>query len=380
MIGRCGLAGLLGFVILQGTCRAQLSAVLESKATVFKYSRSDPYDRENLYGMNHAPSIIRLPDGKLCAAWFSGPFEASVHQVILGSFSSDGGKTWSEAQVLNDEPRKSDFDPAFISDGKRTWLFFTAGRWDRYPFVGRRAAEQEQVGAKSYWLLTRYSDDSGKTWSRPERVLGETGFTCRSNGIALSSGELLLPVQTTDSPHTSGVIKSTDGGKTWKRFGWVATPEKIGAAEPTIAELPGGRVLMATRSNDGLLWTAIATDRGETWGKPAKTDVVAAGASHNLLRLSDGRIVLTHSESPPPLRSPLTVRISADNDGQKWGPPLLVDEVPRPEEGGTVWSRQVTYPSACQLEDGTVVIVWAKLEASPDSQWGIIESARLRVP
>ncbi|PYV28536.1 MAG: hypothetical protein DMG24_01815, partial [Acidobacteria bacterium] len=102
---------------------------------VFAHPTADPYDPSNHHGFNHAPSVVLLPDGRLLAAWFSGPFEASVNQVILGSHSSDRGLTWSPAEVLQDFPHKSDFDPAFIADGERTWLFFSAGRWNRYPFV-----------------------------------------------------------------------------------------------------------------------------------------------------------------------------------------------------------------------------------------------------
>ena len=84
---------------------------LMSRSLIFKSPSKDPYDLKNLYGFNHATSVVTLPDGRLLAAWFSGPFEASVHQVILASYSSDRGKTWSKAEVLQDSRGKSDFDP-----------------------------------------------------------------------------------------------------------------------------------------------------------------------------------------------------------------------------------------------------------------------------
>lgn len=62
--------------------RAEPPAVIVSSGEVFNYPNADPYDRNNDYGFNHAPSVTRLSDGRLLAAWFSGPFEASVHQVI----------------------------------------------------------------------------------------------------------------------------------------------------------------------------------------------------------------------------------------------------------------------------------------------------------
>ncbi|HWP41524.1 MAG TPA: sialidase family protein, partial [Tepidisphaeraceae bacterium] len=238
--------------------------------------------------------------------------------------------------------------------------------------------EQQQVGIDSFRIWARHSDDNGQSWSEPLAIYDQTGHGCRSNGIKLSSGELLLPVHSFAAPHVAGVLRSDDGGKTWKRFGKIETPEKIGAAEPTIAELSNGRVLMALRTRDGFLWTTRSNDRGETWEPPRKTDLVAAAASHNLLRLSDGRVVLTHCASAPPLRSPLTMRVSTD-EGQTWGPPLVLDEVAEPSPGDEVWSWQVTYPSATQLRDGTILVVWTRIELAPDRQFGIIESAKVRV-
>jgi hypothetical protein len=117
------------------------AARLISKSQVFRYPLADPYDLKNLHGFNHAPSIALLPDGRLLTTWFSGPFEASVHQLILSSISADHGVTWSPAEVIQDTPRTSDFDPAHIVDGQRTWFFFTAGRWNRYPSAGPRQKE-----------------------------------------------------------------------------------------------------------------------------------------------------------------------------------------------------------------------------------------------
>ena len=156
-------------------------------------------------GFNHAPSVATLPDGRLLCAWFSGPHEASVHQVILAAFSSDQGRTWGKAFVLQDKPRTSDFDPALIVDGRRTWFFYVCGRWNRYPFaqgppegssyIGDRPVGQLSqkafIGPASYHLYARYSDDSGKTWSQERRIHDTAG--CRSNGIRLTGGQLLLP-------------------------------------------------------------------------------------------------------------------------------------------------------------------------------------------
>jgi len=138
----------------------------------------------------------------------------------------------------------------------------------------------------------------------------------------------------------------------------------------------GGQVLMILRTRDGFLWRTYSKDKGQTWSPPEKTDLPAAAASSNLFRLEDGRIVLTHSPSRPPFRTPLTMRLSAD-DGRTWGRPLTLAQVTPAPKGS---ERQVTYPSVTQLRDGTLVVVWADIGISDTKQYGDIWSARVRVP
>jgi len=341
-----------------------------SRSVVFAHPSSDPYARDNFYGFNHAPSVVLLPDGRLLAAWFSGPFEASVDQVILGAYSSDGGQTWGKSFVLQDFPHKSDFDPAFIADARRTLFFFSAGRENRYPVLHE---EKNQIGVASFKTYVRVTEDSGRTWSQPE-VAGVRVY-CRSNGIRLSTGELLLPIY--EIPSRGGVLKSTDGGKTWKRHGAIVTP--AGAGEPSIAELKSGAILMVLRTSDGFLWKTLSTDKGENWSEAVKTSIHAATTSHNIIRLNDGRLLLTLNESAPNVRTPLAMRVSSD-DGNTWSDPVTLTHVPIPQPGDNVWAREVSYPSVVLLKDGSVVVVWAKLTLSDTEQWGDIEAVRVRAP
>ena len=355
-----------GFAMAQG---AGLPQVL-SEAVVYRHPSTDPYARDNFHGFNHAPSVVTLPDGRLLAAWFSGPFEASVDQDILGAYSSDGGKTWSKAFVLQDFPHISDFDPAFIADGKRTLFFFSAGRENRYPPLHD---EKDTVGVRSFNTYVRVSDDSGRTWSAP-RIAGVRMY-CRSDGIRLSSGELLLPMY--EVPSRASVLKSTDDGKTWKQYGSIKTP--AGAGEPSLVELKSGAILMVLRTSDGFLWETRSSDKGQTWSAPVRTAIHAATTSHNIFRLRDGRLLLTLNESAPNVRTPLVMRVSSD-DGTTWSEPVTLAKVKVPQPGDKVWAREVSYPSVTQLKDGTVVVVWARLILSDTMQYGDIDAARVRIP
>jgi len=361
---------------------------LESRSVVFNYPQTDPYDPTNHYGFNHAPSVATLPDGRLLCTWFSGPFEASVDQVILAAFSSDQGRTWGKAFVLQDEPRASDFDPAFIVDGQRVWCFYTHGRWNRYPFIrgatresstignhpAARRSEKVPIGSESFHLYARYSDDSGKDWSAQRRIHDSAG--CRSNGIRLASGELLLPAHDFQNHSTeSYIIRSTDHGKNWQRVGSIVNA--AGVDEPTIAQLNNGDILMALRTKDGYLWTCVSKDRGQTWSQTHRQPMRAAAASHNLFRISDGRVILTHDECAAGKRTPLTMRIT--EDGETWSAPITLAESLTPGNGNDYWSCQVTYPSVCEVPDKVLVIVWAYINMSNAEQYGDIQAARVKV-
>lgn len=362
-----------------GSARAQTpEPEMLYRSEAYQYDNADPYDLSNDYGFNHAPSITRMADGRLLAAWFSGPFEASNHQVILGAYSSDEGETWDEAVVLQDESTRSDFDPAFITNGGNTWLFYAVGRWNRYPFVGLRDAEQREVGIDSYRLLTRVTSDNGVTWSDARQVLDETGWGSRSNGIVLANGDLVLPIYHFKAPYTSAALISTDGGEHWERHGEIRTPDKVGAGEPTIAQLPDGRIVIALRTYDGKLWLSHSSDDGRSWTEPIQTNMTATSSSHFLLSTTSGTLVLIHNPSEPPARTSLTLRVSNDA-GATWGEPLVLDQIEPADESRGLWSQQVCYPSAVELADGTLAVVWAKLDIGNHHQSGVIHTARVRI-
>jgi alpha-L-rhamnosidase len=343
---------LITVLLLAALCVADAADVeVLHRSVIFRHTGSDPKDPANTSGMNHAPNVVLLPDGRLMAAWFSCPFERSPQQRIVHSFSSDQGRTWSAVVTLQDFEGRADFDPSFVVAGAETFMFFSVFSVDN-----------------PLRLHYRRSGDSGRTWCVPIET-GQTNHTSRANGIRLATGELLVPLHMRGTK-AGGVLKSRDGGKTWTRFGVVANPKGQGG-EPTIAELRSGKVLMLLRTRDGEVWRSVSADKGETWSAPEKTGLPGAASSHHLLRTRDGTLVLTHNPSKPPLRFPLTMRLSRD-DGATWREPVILAD--RPEN---VAGWQVSYPSAVELSDGTVVTVWTQIRTANGMVHGDIHTARV---
>jgi sialidase-1 len=329
--------------------RAEAPVIITDRTVVFAHTGTDPKDPANMSGYNFGPSVALLPDGRVMAAWFSAPSEGAESQRLMQAFSSDQGRTWGGATVLQDFEGAPDFDPALFVAGKETFLFFAAS----HPKLD---------------VYFRRSGDSAKTWSDPVK-LGQVNHTTRSNGIRLSTGELLVPLHLRGTK-SGGVLKSRDGGKTWERFGAVANPEGQGG-EPTIAETKSGAIHMMLRTRDGQLWRSISRDQGENWSPAEKTGLASTSCASHLLGTRDGRLVLTYNPGPDPHRFPLLIRTSRD-EGVTWSAPTLLAD--RPENVGG-WS--ICYPTLTELPDGTLVAIWAQKKDSTAGLYSDIHSARV---
>ncbi|MCC6424134.1 MAG: exo-alpha-sialidase [Phycisphaerales bacterium] len=172
-------------------------------------------------------------------------------------------------------------------------------------------------GMKNYFLRYRISEDGGRT-SVTDQMIVQPGYTpdhpfeciwvgknsimigdMGSRPIRTRQGEILVPVQT--SPiGPDGEYYNPGGGLSfhesavligrWKdnqHIDW-SLSDRIsidpgrstrGAVEPTIAQLPDGRILMVIRGSNGgskdpnhqipsYRWVCVSEDGGRTWGIP----------------------------------------------------------------------------------------------------------------
>lgn len=340
---------LICLLVLPALLHAEAPIEITDRTVIAVHTGTDPKDPANLSGYHFGPTVTQLPDGRVMAAWFAAPSEGAESQRLMQAFSSDEGRTWGEATVLQDFEGSPDFDPVLFVSGKETFLFFSA----IHPQLD---------------LYFRRSSDSAKTWTDPVK-LNQPNHTTRSNGIRLSTGELLVPLHRRGTKN-AGVLKSRDGGRTWERFGAVENPERQGG-EPTIAETASGAVHMILRTKDGQLWRSISRDRGETWSAAEKTGLTGTSCASHLLATRDGTLVLTYNPGPDPLRLPLLIRTSRD-EGVTWSEPTLLAD--RPEKVGG-WS--ICYPTLAELADGTLVAVWAQKRDWSGGLFSDIHSARV---
>jgi hypothetical protein len=249
----------------------------------------------------HFPDVVRLPDGRLLAAYREGAGHVSHEGRICAVDSADGGRTWSAPRVAVDGPC-DDRDPklAVLADGTVLLSHFVID-WTTRP-------RHTVLGT-----YVRRSTDGGRTWSPPAEVgsaiHGAGGRTsggyvlgwAASHGAAvqLPGGDVLLPLYGTLQ---SGVWqratagRSTDGGRTWPAAGEVLIGELDGLSlqEPTLTVLAGGEVVALIRSTVGLALLSRSPDGGRSWNPPVPTDLPAS--SHHALALHDGGVLVTYGD------------------------------------------------------------------------------------
>ena len=229
------------------------------------------------------------------------------------SFSADNGRTWSEWEpvaFMTQTPKgtvRQSRQPGFVDPENGLLLTMV--------IKGLLPTDDAMEGIKNYYLSYEVSADGGRSSLVDEQVIQQGNYTsehpcegvwvgknsffigdicCRP--IRTRSGRILIPVQTSPvgpdgeyinpggglSYHEAAVLIGT--WRDQERITWdlsrrvVNDPRKStrGCIEPTLAELPDGRILMVLRGSNGgekdpeykipgYRWYSMSSDGGYTW-------------------------------------------------------------------------------------------------------------------
>ena len=171
------------------------------------------------------------------------------------------------------------------------------------------------IAQKEYYLRYRVSEDGGRTWLFDEPIIhtgagyskdhpfdgldiGSNAFYLGDRGcipLVTDTGRILVPMQATIQDDDGGLYNPAGqntftevfvGLGTWSddsRIEWTDS-ERVnvdpalstrGMIEPTLAQMPDGRILMVMRGSNsgssgtpGRRWVSISEDDGETWTQP----------------------------------------------------------------------------------------------------------------
>ena len=152
----------------------------------------------------HASTILKLPDGRLMAAWFAGTKEKAGDVRIR--YSVRDGEGWTKPREIPGLENAPHWNPVlFLRRNGSVRLFFKEGR---------------RIGD---WV-TKYTDsfDGGETWTKPDfLVLGDaTGGRgpVKNKCLRASDGTVIAPASTEKNRDWKPFVDlSFDDGGTWQK-------------------------------------------------------------------------------------------------------------------------------------------------------------------
>jgi predicted neuraminidase len=278
----------------------------------------------------HASTVVEVEAGQLLAAWFGGKDEGA-NDVKIWSARYDG-KAWTAPEVAAEEPGTPCWNPVLFRTAKALWLWYKAG-----------------TNPMSWTGFVRRSTDNGKTWDKAEQLTAGLLGPIKNKPIQLGDGTLLAGTSVESYKAWAGwAERSTDGGKTWKRHGPIAVPDKPhGLIQPTLFERKDKTVVALCRSRGlGFICQAESTDGGQTWSEAKPTELLNPNSGFDGVRAANGDWYLAYNDSKL-ARTPLNLARSTD-EGKTWQAVTKFED----ELG------EFSYPAIIQAQDGILHVTY----------------------
>jgi sialidase-1 len=317
---------------------------------------------------------------------------------IMFVASHDGGRTWdlsTHVVAMPESERWGFTSPACLILKDGTILAFAVAN----TAVGERAGSESRFRGG----YVARSTDRGRTWSKPERI---DAWPMRvagpwDNPLEMPDGTLVLAVYgTVDNAQGVGTYRETsraallwsdDKGVSWYAYGTIAyDPSGLRHFyEPSIARTPDGRLVALSRERlgvfgnnppGGYLYFSESEDGGATWSPYRRTEVW--GYPADLVTLKDGSILNVYGHR----KDPMSVKVVVSEDGRSWreqnasilynAPNYDTRDLASNKAVIDSGYRHVGYPSACVLDDGTVL---AAFHSFNEDRKQIVLVARFRM-
>ena len=304
------------------------------------------------------PNLTLLPNGEIGATIFNQPSHGRMEGDIEFWVSADSGETWAlRSQITCHKPNevRMNVGAGLNSQGQ---MIVLCSAWDLTTYTRTQQAD-DVLEAQSF-----ISTDNGHTWELTQTLApppGKVGFTpfgdvCTAQGACYAAGytrEYEGGYMVTTASH---VYRSNDDGRTWD---YLSTIEDGDCNETDLLLCDTGPWLAAVRTGDayrpGMILPRrqpyvrlyMSDDCGASWSYRCDLSYPGHHPPH-LLRLADGRILLTHGARNVSLCGVMG-RI-CDTNGESWSAPFVLV--------GDLLSRDCGYPSSVQLATGEIVTAY----------------------
>lgn len=287
------------------------------------------------------PNLQPLRDGSVVAVVFNQPNHGHTEGDVDAWRSADG-RFWDRlGSITRHAPQtvRMNHGLGLNADGH---LVVLCNGWDK--IAPRRNPESRPIAT-----VGALSRDGGRTWESLGEVMpavpGLSYHVPFGDILPAANGDLVAGTYAFSRPKGSiYAARSKDGGRTWTHYAPIAEDRHVEAA---ILHLGGGRWIAASRRFEYLdLEIFLSEDDAFTWKSAGLLDIKPVSSAH-LLKLSDGRLLLTYGKRADRDRG-IDARISRDG-GRTWGPPQRLVALENQDCG---------YPDAVEFSGGRILLAY----------------------
>lgn len=249
--------------------------------------------------------LLLHPAGPMHYAWAG---RGNVGNRMYQYRSSDGGSTWSPAQVAWDVPYSMHAAIPFIPSGSSSLYAF-----------GTEPVPAVHDGAENAPIGYRVSHDDGRNWSDVTLIRSENDPDfCGMSAMRMCEtrgGVWLVGAHSAHWTHDEKgdhvvthqyLLRSADQGRSWRVLpearpgGWQCPGTcRMDEARPIL--LPDGQVLLMARTPEGRLWQSRSDDEGLSWSPFEPTPLLHLDSPPMLFALADGKTLVAffHNKRRP---------------------------------------------------------------------------------
>ncbi len=288
------------------------------------------------------PNITKLPDGSLVAIVFNQANHGFTEGDVECWASADG-RFWKYLSTVTQHAPATVRMNHGVGLNAEGHLVVLCSGWDNI-------APRRNPTSQTLPTVGAISRDGGKSWEQLGVVMpaveGLSWHVPFGDIQLAANGDLVAGNYAFKRPRTGNiyVARSQDGGRSWNTFTPIAKDRHVEAA---LLHLGKGRWLAASRRFEHLDLEIFASDDDAlTWHSVNILDVKPVSAAH-LLKLSDGRILLTYGNRTPGDWG-IDARTSSDG-GRTWSIPQRLAVLEAPDCG---------YPEAVEFPGGRLMVAY----------------------